>query len=367
MQDNELVRVATKDDTNGFFRLWKICFGDSDAFCNWLFQNRFFPEYSVCLEKEGEILSAMQGVPYTIRVRGKDLPGVMLCGVSTHPDHRKKGYMHKIFTFEMNHLNEKGISIVVHTPAALESYFAYGHYPVADALYIQGNGKAEEKSSYTFIEKSQWEKLYPLYEENIGKSYSGAIRRTKDEFLRKCEDYATDGGECIVLKNGEIKGYAFVYSLESEIICPEAVASEGEYDALVMQIFTLANGRKVSIKLPPDEKISFEYGKKIECQKGVAGVSNISGILKKLEISCPYALEIFDPVVGENNGVFSFAGEKTLQEPAIKVEAGHFLRVLVGYASLDEIRPFVTILNPQGYDFIKRILPKCKCYVIDEY
>ncbi len=367
MQDNELVRVATKDDVNGFYRLWKLCFGDSDAFCNWLFQNRFFPEYSVCLENEGEILSAMQGVPYTIRVRDKDLPGVMLCGVSTHPDHRKKGYMHKIFTFEMNLLHQKGVSLVVHTPAALESYFAYGHYPVADALYIQGNGEIEEKSNYSFLEKSQWERLYPLYEHNIGKTYSGAIRRTKDEFLRKCEDYAADGGRCIVIKNSEIEGYAFIYSLENEIICPEAVANEGEYDALVKQVFALSNGREVSIKLPPDVKISSEYGKKNGCQKGVAGVSNICEILKKLEISCPYAIEIFDPIVLENNGVFSFAGAKTLEDPAIKVEAGHFLRVLMGYVSLDEIRPFVTILNQGGYDFINRILPKCKCYIIDEY
>ena len=365
MQNNELVRVATKDDVNGFYRLWKLCFGDSDAFCNWLFQNRFFPEYSVCLENEGEILSAMQGVPFTIRVRGKDLMGVMLCGVSTDPIHRKKGYMNKIFTYEMNLLNQKGISLAVHTPAALESYFAYGHYPVADALYI--HGKAEEKCNYTWLEKAQWEKLYPLYENNIGIPYSGAVRRTKDEFLRKCEDYAADGGKCIVLKKEGIEGYAFVYSLENEIICPEVVANEGEYDALVKQIFALANGREVSIKLPPDVKISSENGKRTYCQKGVAGVSNISQLLKELEISCPYAIEFFDPVVGDNNGVFSFEGVKTLQKPAIKVEAGHFLRVLVGYASLDEIRPFVTILNPDGYDFIKQILPKCKCYIIDEY
>lgn len=366
MGDNEFVRVATKADAKDFYRLWQLCFGDSDAFCNWLFHNRFYPDYSVCLEKEGEILSGMQAVPFTIHVRGKNLVGAMLCGVSTHPEHRKKGYMHKIFTYEMNLLNQKGVSIVVHTPATLESYFAYGHYPVADAVYIQGNKPIEAGGEVSFLEKAQWKDLYPLYDNNIGKRYSGAVKRTEEDFLRKCDDYASDGGRCIVLKNAEIEGYAFVYSLENEVICPEAVANQGCYHALLNVIFSFAEGRQVSVKLPPDVDVSSEWDKQV-CPKGVAGVSNIGEILNKLGLSCPFAVDIFDPIIVENNGVFTFDGTKTHDDPAIKVEAGQFLRVLMGYASLDEIRPFVTILNQDGYDSIRQVLPKCKCYIIDEY
>ena len=152
MENNEFVRVAKENDVEGFYRLWKICFGDSDNFCNWLFENRFYPDYSVCLEKNGEILSAMQAVPYKIVVRGKGLPGAMLCGVSTHPDHRKKGFMRKIFTLAMNHLRQKDILLTVHTPAVLESYFSYGHFPVADASYIQGEYSGKIAINLDFFE-----------------------------------------------------------------------------------------------------------------------------------------------------------------------------------------------------------------------
>ncbi|WP_304509200.1 GNAT family N-acetyltransferase [Anaerotignum sp.] len=367
MENNELVRVANKKDEKSFYHLWKVCFGDSDDFCNWLFQNRFFPDYSVCLEKNGEILSAMQGVPYTIRVRGKDLNGVMLCGVSTHPDHRKKGYMGKIFTYAMNLMRDKGVLLAVHTPAILESYFPYGHYPVADALYFMGQRKDENKGNCVFVEKTQWKELYPVYEKNIGKKYSGAVRRTKEEFLRKCDDYASDGGKCITLTDGKMQGYAFFYPMENHLICPEAVANDGYYNALIEKIFLAAKGREISVKLPPDVEIPQQFGQKKLCPKGVAGVCNISQILKKMEISCPFYVEIYDPIVSENNGIFSFDGRKVAEKPAIKIDAGHFLSVIMGYASLEDFSQFVTIYRRDGYDFINQVLPKCKCYIIDEY
>lgn len=362
-----MVRVANKEDVKSFYHLWKVCFGDSDDFCNWLFQNRFYPEYSVCLEKNGEILSALQGVPYTIQVRGQDLDGVMLCGVSTHPDQRKKGYMGKIFMYAMNLMREKGVLLAVHTPAILESYFSYGHYPVADALYFQGQRKGENKENFVFVEKSHWEELYPLYENNIGKRYSGAVRRTKEEFLRKCNDYASDGGKCITLTDGKIQGYAFFYIMEDQLICPEAVTNDGYCHALIEKIFMVAKERKISVKLPPDAEISQQLGNWKLSQKGVAGVCNISEILKKLAISCPFYIEIYDPIVPENNGIFSFDGRKVSGKPAIKIEAGHFLGVIMGYVSLEDISPFVTIYRQDGYDFINQVLPKCKCYIIDEY
>ena len=47
------VRIAKAEDKKAFYDLWKICFGASDAFCDWFFVNRFAPDYSVVLETEG--------------------------------------------------------------------------------------------------------------------------------------------------------------------------------------------------------------------------------------------------------------------------------------------------------------------------
>ena len=38
-----LVRRAEEKDRQAFLELWKVCFGDSDAFCDWFFTIVFFP------------------------------------------------------------------------------------------------------------------------------------------------------------------------------------------------------------------------------------------------------------------------------------------------------------------------------------
>ena len=120
MSENIIVRNAAAADRKDFRRLWKACFHDSDAFCNWFFEKRFLPEYSVCLETEGEFASCMQAYPYSVWLRGREIPGAMLCGVSTDPNHRKKGYMGKIFPYEMEMLRQKGILVAPHTPRSEE-------------------------------------------------------------------------------------------------------------------------------------------------------------------------------------------------------------------------------------------------------
>jgi hypothetical protein len=45
------VRIAQPQDRDGFRNLWRICFGDSEAFMDWFFSERYFPEFSVCCWK----------------------------------------------------------------------------------------------------------------------------------------------------------------------------------------------------------------------------------------------------------------------------------------------------------------------------
>lgn len=363
------VRVATENDKAAFYRLWKICFGDSDAFCDWFFENRFSPEYSIVLETEGEIASCMQAFPYTLRIRGKDIPGAMLCGVSTHPNHRKKGFMGQIFSYEMNYLRSKSCIIAPHTPAVLPSYFSFGHLPVADATYLECCCVPDFKTSVELIsiEKTDWERLFLLYE-CFAQKYSGIICRTKEDFLRKAADYAADGGKCAAyIKNNEIKGYAFYYQTEESLLCVEAVAEAGCYYSLMEGLLAMGKGLAFSAKLPPELYLSFPFGKVTRKQKGVMGLCNGSALLKALDLDIPYGLKVTDSVVPENNGIFDFKGNPYIKEPVFEISAGRLMQVLVGYHSLRELKKDILIFDEKKFDAIDMLLPKQNCYIIDEY
>lgn len=363
------VRIAKAEDKKAFYGLWKICFGDSDAFCDWFFTNRFAPDYSVVLETEGKIVSCMQAFPYTLWIRGRAVPGAMLCGVSTHPDHRKKGYMGQIFTHEMNHLYQKGCIVAPHTPAVLPSYFSFGHFPVADASYLESDCVPAFASSIepVPIEKENWQTLFPLYIA-FAKKYSGIILRTQEDFLRKAEDYAADGGRCAAyIEDNRIRGYAFYYKTENEFTCVEAVAEDGFYAALMEGLLQKAEGLPFSAKLPPEVSVSFPFTKLQRKQKGVMGLCNAPALLHALRLEIPYAFRLTDAVVPENNGVFDFQGNPSADEPVFEISAGHLLQVLVGYHSLAELKEELKIFDEEKYLELDAFLPKQSCYIIDEY
>ena len=363
------VRVAQKKDKMDFYRLWKTCFGDSDAFCDWFFENRFSPAHSVVLEEKGEIPSCMQAFPYMIQIRGKEVPGAMLCGVSTHPDHRKKGYMGKIFSFEMNHLRKMGAMVAVHTPAVLPSYFSFGHFPAADAAYLNCNviPLLKKSENIYIINENRWKDLYPLYKK-FAEKYCGIIKRSEADFLRKAADYAADGGKSIAyIENNTVEGYAFYYKTDTDLICIEAVAEDGYWEKLMEGLFTLGYGLKFSAKLPPEIEISCPFATLERKQKGVMGLCNGPALLKALEMDIPYCFKISDPVVPENNGIFDFKGNISSEQPVFELSAGHLLQVLVGYHSLDEIKNEIHIYDEVKWIEINTLLSKQNCYIIDEY
>ncbi|WP_317856280.1 GNAT family N-acetyltransferase [Chakrabartyella piscis] len=370
MGNQIVVRQAKLSDKTEFMRLWETCFHDSQSFMDWMFGERFYPEHAVCLLEGVEMCSTMQAIPYDIVVRGKSIKGVMLCGVATDPKHQRRGFMGQIFRKEMQMLREQGFVLAVHTPAVLQSYFGYGHYPVANALYVTGSAPSDEIQEYVFLQKPEIKNLYPLYQMEMYQ-YSGSILRSEAEFIRKYDDYAADGGKCIVITEGnQILGYAMFYETETEVISVENIAIAGAYPKLILALLDIAKGRKILVKLPPAAVQQTELPEGLvleEKQKGVAGICNIQKLLEQLKLDCPYTVEVYGDVIIENNGVFDFTGKKSKQPPVLKIEAGKFLGVLMGYVTLDEILADCTVYKLENVTKISKILPKDKCYIIDEY
>lgn len=366
---NIIVRRAVQEDKVAFKNLWSLCFEDSNAFREWFFENRFRPAHSVLLKAEDKVASCMQGFPYSLWIRGKEVPGAMLCGVSTHPEERKKGYMGKIFTYALNLLSDMYCAVAPHTPAALPSYFSYGHYPVADAAYLECDSlpSVSMPASVVPLERKDWEKCFPTYED-FAEKYSGMIKRSKDDFLLKMEDYHSDGGQVIAyIEEKKIKGYCFYYVIRKKVFCIEVVSADDCWETLLAGVMAHYPGYALRAKLPPNISVAFPFTSLRVEQKGVMGLCNISLLLQCLSLNIPYAFQIKDHVVEKNNGIFDFRGNRSEETPVFSISAGHFMQVLVGYHTLEELQNEIEIFDKEKFYKINVLLPKQNCYIIDEY
>ncbi|MBM6828574.1 GNAT family N-acetyltransferase [Anaerotignum lactatifermentans] len=363
----EQVRIAKQSDQKAYRDLWQICFGDSDAFCQWFFIHRFCPSYSVCLELDGILPSAMQAFPYDILIRGKRIEGAMLCGVCTHPQYRKRGYMGRMFSYNMKVLRQHQKAVAVHTPAVLESYFSFGHETVADACYLTAEKlPVTQKKELIFLEGEERKNAFACYDK-FARKYSGIVLRGVDDFIRKMDDYSADGGRIVVDRKDSPSAYACFYLTQDELTCVEAAGETEALQTLLEDLLTLGGGRKCSVKLPPDTDVTLSCCEKKILPKGVMGLANISLLLERLGLESESSFCLRDTVIEENNGCFDLSGKNSQKPPSFVISAGKLLPVLVGYRSLEEQRPWIEVKDEKGFREIAEALPKVPCYIIDEY
>ena len=92
-------RLLQDRDKEQASALWHECFGDSDGFCRWFMSEQWNGEYSVAAVEEGKLVSMIHGRPYTLCIRGRGVPSVIMCGVATAPAYRHRGICGAAWSF----------------------------------------------------------------------------------------------------------------------------------------------------------------------------------------------------------------------------------------------------------------------------
>ncbi len=366
------VRIAKQQDMDGFRNLWRICFGDSEQFMDWFFSERYFPEFSVCLLEDDVIMSALQSYPLHVHIRDRILPASMLAGVSTHPDREGRGYMKQIFLRYMQRVRELSIPIVIHTPAHIPTFHSRGHLPVSETLHLE-----LERTQATMPVEISPHSLYNdlallqvCYQQATSK-YSGCVSRTIADFAYKFRDYGSDGAKCLVhMSADDALGYCVYYKTSELVHVEECFAKDDETLTLLLQALCYeADGRKLHVKLPPDEKPNLSGSKLSIRQQGVMGIADISQTLRLLVGDATYVFDIVDKTVPQNTGIWDGMGKPSDRKPHIRMEAGRLGQFLCGYRSLSTLaqEQQADILDEGAIRELDAAFPEKICFITDEY
>lgn len=372
----EKLRFIKQEDKKELKELWKAAFGDSETFIDWFFEYRFIPTYSVCLEKDGQIVSALHSNPVHVSIRNKILYGAIVAGCVTKKGFEKKGYMKLLFSYYMNEMRKKGVVVTPHTPQKLTTFYKMGHYPVADAAFLDIEKVTAKKDIFqkefvTIKEHNLLDELLVCYQETAVR-YSGMISRSLADFRLKASDYRADGGKCIAyVTNSIVRGYFYYFDTPSLLHVEELIAETPEIEQqLVEYAASLAEGRSIHIKLPFDSCSQIGGVKACAVPHSVMGVTNVEMLLDCLgSESIPYIIEIKDDIVKENEGIYTMKGKKVQGNPKLKIETGRFLQWICGYCSLAQLeeRKYIEIFDHKAAEELDRMFPTLPCRIIDEY
>lgn len=120
-------RFSTQDDVPVLRRLWKLAFGDSDAYLDNFFLRYYRPERVFVLEEEGEVLSMSAWFDTRLALPdGPSFRAAYLYAVATHPDQRGRGLAAKLMADLGRTLSGMGVQLLTTVPAepSLHDFFA---------------------------------------------------------------------------------------------------------------------------------------------------------------------------------------------------------------------------------------------------
>ncbi len=239
-------RLLSAADREQAKALWQSAFDDSPAFVDWFFAHRYLPSWSVGVFEGDSLISVIHGTPMELSTGAGSFSALMTSGVATVPAERGKGHMHTAMRFLQAHAHQQGIDALFNHPQRAGAYAHLGFRPCTCTKYWQGEGTFPAGRTAAFSE----EKAFEVYTA-VSDRYAGFVRRDRETFHQKMEDYRSDGAKGFSIEDaGETVGYCIYF--EKEDVYAEEVLCLSGYGPLLHELRHLARGRRVGAKLPPD-------------------------------------------------------------------------------------------------------------------
>ena len=185
----------------GTINLWRTCFNDTEEFIRFYFERKYKDETTIGIEENGQIVSVLQMLPYTMTWNQQEVPVSYISGASTHPDARNKGLMQKLLTeafFTMK--NRKFIfSILIPQEDWLYDYYSQaGYAPVfrytSENYYLPVYHKHPAVTALTAAQTlAQRQELYKYFNRNMLRR-PNCVQHSSEDFDIILEDLSITGG-----------------------------------------------------------------------------------------------------------------------------------------------------------------------------
>ena len=295
-------------------KLWNLCFGDDEAFTELYFSKRYSDEVNLAIEENGNIISALQILPYPMTFSREIISTGYISGACTHPDHREKGAMKRLLlqSFARMQNNEVPLTTLIPAEKWLFSYYSkMGYTPIFE--YSNKTFTVEElkpSSEYTVSKYTSQpflqEEAYFFFDENI-KKRPCCIQHSFDDFLVIMDDLKLGSGELLIAKSkGEIKGLLFCYVKDYTLHVPELFFEDNSVrDTLLFTAAKQFQVKDISCIIPPND----EMGNIL----GMARIIDAEKLLKIYAIHHPeleVSFNISDESIGKNNAFYSIKSGK---------------------------------------------------------
>lgn len=201
-------------DETECIELWTSVFGASRGyFERYLWSDKNWkPIYTRLCKVDGKIVSAVQIVRRTIRVRGQKVSIAGIANVATHPQHRGQGYSTRLMEEAQSVIDEEDFVFGLLFTGIHDFYRRLGWHAMPDGEWIAGTAPGD-LSGWSFRESEEADlQLVMRWYEEFNTHHSGSVVRDEDYWhgWRRWNDPGWRSGTYIVERDGQPSGYVWI-------------------------------------------------------------------------------------------------------------------------------------------------------------
>jgi predicted N-acetyltransferase YhbS len=263
--------------------LWKTAFDDSDKFTRLYFERVYRDENALVIERDGEILSALQMLPYTMTFCGEEISVAYISGACTLPSEQGKGLMTQLLRNSFEEMRNRGIALTALIPAEkwlFDYYRRQGYTEIFEYslnVYTRHEYIKPERDLYvSLVDGKQDESCYEYVNKKL-RERPACILHTYDDFITILKDLKISKGKCVAAydKENHLVGMAFVTPPGKKQIPGSVIIKEILFDDervkrhLLFEITKHFKVFKAVYRIPfNDGPITYPYGmaRVIDCE-----------------------------------------------------------------------------------------------------
>ena len=263
--------------------LWKISFGDTDDFMRLWFDHVYKDEQTFVIRQNGQIVSALQIIPYEMTYCGTTIPAGYICGVCTLPSERGKGFMSRLMFQAVKEMQHLGYVLAVLIPATPRLFDVYRRFEFANVFdyaieEIQSGENlktrllrlCEQSEAFQSVECQRivsydhldLNTLYTYYQTKQNEC-DLTLLHSANQFETICRDQILGGCEIWVgVANQRPVGLAFANPVKEQTLSIREIMYDytETKNLLIQSILNHHQLHHAKLRIPPTQSNSLPYG-----------------------------------------------------------------------------------------------------------
>lgn len=381
------IRLAHKDDLQEIKNMWEYCFGDTEMFMNYYFDNKYKCENTLVVEDNNRIISSLQLNQYKIKINNNIYDASYVVGVSTLPEARGVGAMKDLMIATLNQLYNKKQVVSILMPIDYRLYRKFGY----EHCYDQMNYEIDMELLKDFKLNGVFKKalnedidsIVNIYESFL-KDRNGYVKRNRSYYEMLFKEIESESGYIYMHQSEEqMDGYIIYFKMDDIMFIREIAYKN--IDALKSILkFTYNHNtqfKKVSINSIIDDKIRLIIPalKKIDINIKpfmMGRVINVQKFIKDLGIKedINLKLRVKDEFIDQNNNTFLINNREIVEfistdgEEDVSMDINTFSQLAFSYIDVEEAVFLGKVYTKDNryIDILKKIFNK-KTNYINEY